>query len=116
MKGNKKISRGQIDVGYKVYTALFNYNGTSFTIIELENDIGLLVWTTTGTGDYLATLTNAFTGDNTVCFAGNDNTTEAISFFSKKNNNSVALKMRDIDTGNANGISYYVSLEIRVYN
>tara|TARA_R110000851_G_C12959849_1_gene554152 strand:+ start:547 stop:897 length:351 start_codon:yes stop_codon:yes gene_type:complete len=116
MKNNKKLSRGQAGIGYKVYTVLFNYNGAAFTIWELENDVGAISWSTTGTGDYLATLTGAFSGDKTVCFAGNDTTTEAVSFFSKSNNNSVSLKIRDINTGSANGISHYISLEIRVYD
>jgi len=52
--------------GYKIYTALLTQVGTSApTATVLENTIGDIVWTRSGTGEYIGTLASAFTIDKT---------------------------------------------------
>jgi hypothetical protein len=40
------------------------------TATVLRNSIGDVVWTRSNTGEYVATLANAFTASKTICFAG----------------------------------------------
>lgn len=60
---------------YKVYIATLTQTGTSApTATVLENTLGgTLVWTRTGQGQYLATLSGVFTANKTVIFCGPDN-------------------------------------------
>ena len=54
-------SVGQV-TAYKVYTALLTQTGTNAPVATvLENTIGDIVWTRVDVGEYLATLSNAFT-------------------------------------------------------
>ncbi len=52
---------------YKVYTALLSQTGTSApTAVVLENTlVGAIVWTTLGDGQYIGTLSGAFTANKT---------------------------------------------------
>lgn len=112
---------------YKVYTALLNQSGTDAPVATvLENTLGgTPVWTRSSTGNYICTLTGAFTLNKTFCSAmygtvwGNG----ALSFnFGVNDNNSIVLSAFSYDAG---GLINYVDfnnnpgndicVEIRVY-
>ncbi len=70
---NHYVTKAQLDAAgrpYKVYTALLSQSGTNApTAIVLENTLGgTVVWTRTGTGNYTAALTGAFTSNKTAFF------------------------------------------------
>ena len=120
LKGNnlsdlldKPVARKNLR-GYNTYTALFSYDGTSVTLVELENTIGSIVFTRNGTGDYTATLTGAFTDNKTFCFASNEEGN--VTNFNRNNNNTLDLDIFTIALGNRVNLSTDVSLEIRVYD
>lgn len=54
---------------YKVYTALLSQSGTEAPVaVELENTLGgTVVWTRSGIGTYVGTLTGAFSSFNVWC-------------------------------------------------
>jgi len=56
---------------YKSYIALITQTSTNAPVATvLRNSIGDIVWTRANTGEYVATLANAFTASKTICFAG----------------------------------------------
>ena len=57
---------------YTKYIALITQSSTSApTVIELENTIGPIVWTRKGTGEYVGTLSGAFTANKTYAMISN---------------------------------------------
>lgn len=57
---------------YKKYVALISQSSTSApTVHELENTIGPIVWTRSAVGNYLGTLTGAFTANKTYAMISN---------------------------------------------
>jgi hypothetical protein len=51
---------------YQRYIALITQTSTSApTVIELENTIGPIIWTRKATGEYVGTLSGAFTANKT---------------------------------------------------
>lgn len=102
---------------YKVYTALISQSNTDAPVtIVLENTIGNIVWTRANTGQYLGTLTGAFTLDKTVCFTGGNTNNDNIHHTTQRNNGSSVV----IETYNSGAKADYLlaktSIEIRVYN
>lgn len=113
---------------YKVYTALLNQSGSNDPVATvLENTLGgTPVWTRSGTGTYICTLTGAFTLNKTFCSAmygtvwGNG----ALSFnFGVNDDNSIVLSSFNYDAGGlVNAIDFNnnpgndICVEIRVYN
>lgn len=57
----------------KTYMALISQSGASAPTVKVQtpNGIGTIVWTRVGAGNYLGTLSGAFTLDKTLCFIGN---------------------------------------------
>lgn len=103
---------------YKVYTALISQTGTSApTAIVLENTLGgTVVWTRTASGQYLATLSGAFTVDKTVPIISA--TSVSYMFASKPNsiNNLVVHTALESTGGFGDGYLVNTPIEIRVYN
>ena len=105
---------------YKVYTALLSQTGTSApTAIVLENTFGgTVVWTRISKGQYIGTLTGAFTLNKTIVFA-----TTGFNDYVSTNAYSVDVNSVSIDTFSTNDLlseiddaMYKTSFEIRVYN
>lgn len=104
---------------YKVYTAIFNQSGTSAPSAPniFENTIGAIVWTRTGVGTYVGTLSGAFTASKTIGFLTNTIVTGATP---------INVKISSSTTNTIDVVSYIngavsdnaignMSLEIRVY-
>ena len=103
---------------YKVYTAFYTQQGTanpSFTV--LENTIGSVSWSRTGTGTFVATSSNLFTLNKTfiTTLSGTTNFIINASTFSSSD---VWLNFLSLTTGNlTDGINTNKNfVEIRVYN
>ena len=101
---------------YKVYTALLSQSNTDAPVaIVLENTIGNIVWTRLNTGQYLGTLTGAFTLDKTICFTGGNTNNANIHHTTQRNNDSSVV----VETYNSGAKADYLlaktSIEIRVY-
>jgi hypothetical protein len=57
---------------YQRYIALITQTSTSApTVIELENTIGPIIWTRKATGEYVGTLSGAFTANKTYATISN---------------------------------------------
>lgn len=102
---------------YKVYSALISQSGTSApTVTILENTIGSIVWTRTGTGEYLATLTGAFTASKTfVSLTLGYLSTIAIGYSIRQNDDNVKLLTYDTTNAGVDAKLTNASFEIRVY-
>ncbi|MFO0089980.1 MAG: hypothetical protein ACK518_04190 [bacterium] len=105
---------------YKVYVGLLSQSGTSNpTVIELENTIGNIVWTRRGIGDYIGTLSDAFTLNKTwfskpsLDYFSQSNAEENV-WFSRLDSDTVNLYNVDTGTSPIDGIGQ-LSIEIRVY-
>jgi len=107
---------GFVRVGenYKVYTALLTQSGTSAPVATvLENTLGgTVVWSYTASGDYLATLSGAFTVGKTwmTIVPYGDNGPQGIYSLANISANTV----RVMDVNGDNGL-VYTPIEIRVY-
>jgi hypothetical protein len=104
--------------GYKCYVGeLNNTTGSSqnVTVSEFENELGSIVWSNQGSGNYTGTLSGAFVND-TVCFSSNDNVTESVTFFRRVDNDTVSLKIRTNSSGAGFTLANNIYLEIKVYN
>lgn len=106
--------------GYKVYTALLTQTGTDDPVaIVLENTIGDIIWSYINTGEYVGTLTGAFTTDKTAGFLGSNLTLpgqKGMLNIANTDINSINVQTFDIDNLSSNDILYYTFLEVRVYN
>jgi hypothetical protein len=103
----------------KIYTALLTQSGSgapSATILG-TNEIGSIVWTRNGVGDYTGTLTGAFTANKTFIMVqrGGDTGTGYInpwSFWADANSINIAV----LDNINAATDGFTnMAIEIRVY-
>jgi len=115
-----------LDRGYKVYIALLSQSLTDAPVATiLENTLGgTVVWSYEGVGDYLATLSGAFTENKTllpnVYSLSVDGVLEGTIKYNRIDINSIQLDIRENITGNPSddllnaGGEYFV--EIRVYN
>ncbi len=116
---------------YKVYTAILNQSSTNAPVpIILENTLGgTITWTRSLAGNYVGTLTGAFTEDKTVIFINGYNSTvsniqyETIAVWGDADTIAVGTyKLTEQDSaGNLlktalDGVLYIASIEIRVYN
>lgn len=108
-------------VAYKVYTALISQSGTSApTATILENTLGgTIVWTRTTTGQYVGTLSGAFTINKTWVVAqdvsalgGNSKTTIRTT----GSTNTIDLITSDASSSAIDGALSTTPIEIRVYN
>lgn len=112
---------------YKVYTALLTQTGTDAPVATvLENTIGNIVWSRVNTGQYRATLNNAFDATKTIVYSsqiGLINFTPPSTFtyevylvtHKATGQNFVDIVVFDI-TGNPVDLnSNTTSIEIRVY-
>jgi len=105
---------------YKVYTALLTQTGTNApTAVVLENTLGgTVVWSRNSTGDYRATLINAFTLSKTHVIA----TPSVNPFFTVVGNkttgsaDTVVLLTQTTAGANADDRLQGTPIEIRVYN
>jgi len=118
---SKAIEVGDLR-GYKVYTALLTQSGTDApTAIVLENTIGNIVWTRQAAGDYIATLSNAFVLNKTICLAyANQIDSQGVPYlyyFERINISSLSLQTGNSNTtSNEDGLIINIPFEIRVYN
>lgn len=105
---------------YKVYTALLSQSGTSApTATVLENTLGTVVWTRSNTGQYVGTLTGAFTGQKTIIFVNRSNPA-ATAFDTNMAANVININTVGYTTFSnsayVDGQTNSASIEIRVYN
>jgi hypothetical protein len=102
-------------VNYKKYIALISQTGTNDpTLSILENTIGDIVWTRAAVGDYLGTLTGAFsTQDKVYLIIGQSQTDRfSINYIDSDNVNIITL---DSAGTNQDTLLGYTTIEIRVY-
>ena len=106
---------------YKVYTALLSQSGTSApTAKVLENTLGgPIVWTRSGIGQYIGTLTGAFTDQKTIIFVNRSNPA-ATAFDTNMAANVININTVGYTTFSnsayVDGQTNSASIEIRVYN
>jgi len=100
---------------YKTYTALLSQTGTNApTAIVLENTLGgTVVWTRSLIGNYVGTLSGAFTTNKTAVLHGNGTTNTIVSSI-VSSVNSVGIVTTTAGAG-ADGLLSNTTLEIRVY-
>ena len=103
---------------YQRYIALITQTSTSApTVIELENTIGPIIWTRRGTGEYLGTLSGAFTASKTYTMLSNavkDN--QAVIYWLNANNIIIeTLEVKHPAGSHQDGFLNKNTLEIRVY-
>jgi hypothetical protein len=108
---------------YKVYTALLTQSGENIITTILENTIGDIVWSQSGTGQYEGLLYGAFTDEKTYLSitTNADAASNPIPYFRISNNlDGVFIETFLTDTdGNgfrADGYLNQTPIEIRVYN
>jgi len=109
------IINGAPVVNYKKYIATISQTGIlDPTVTVLENTIGDIVWTRIGVGEYLGTLTGAFSAqDKVYCISGN-NDFDSTSL--KWNSvNDVILWSFDSTHSPIDASLNYTTIEIRVY-
>lgn len=106
---------------YSVYTGIFNQSGGANPVVTvLENTIGSIVWTATGTGVFRGTLVGAFPVElkTLCCILGNANSNNIINFYWIDTNNIEISIYGDWTNPGApmaaNG-AYNLPIEIRVY-
>lgn len=106
---------------YKVYTALLSQSGTSApTATVLENTLGgTIVWSRSNTGQYIGTLTGAFTDQKTIIFVNRSNPA-ATAFDTNMAANVININTVGYTTFSnsayVDGQTNSASIEIRVYN
>jgi len=106
---------------YKVYTALLSQTGTSApTATVLENTLGgTVVWTRSTIGQYVGTLTGAFTDQKTIIFVNRSNPS-ATAFDTNMAANVININTVGYTTFSnsayVDGQTNSASIEIRVYN
>ena len=104
---------------YKKYIALISQSSTSApTVIELENTIGPIVWTRSGTGVYYGTLTDMFPDPDKVYIMINQVVLNSIVLASYSSNDIVAIDTTNLHSPTAAHHDSHLSkntLEIRVY-
>lgn len=103
---------------YKVYTALLTQSGTDNpTIIELENNLGVITITRGTTGSYSVYSGGFFTANKTALFITPTAITGAKLYnFIQIDSSNLIIKTTD-STGTAiDGALYNAAIEIRVYN
>lgn len=118
------VTKGQLDANsrpYKVYTALLSQSGTSApTATVLENTLGgSIVWTRNNIGQYVGTLTGAFTDQKTIIFVNRSNPA-ATAFDTNMAANVININTVGYTTFSnsayVDGQTNSASIEIRVYN
>lgn len=101
---------------YNVYVAKMSQSGTAApTAVVMENTIGEIVWTRNGAGDYVGTLSGAFsTTDKLWAIVGRpSNNRTATVFYSTANAISLIVQA-DAGAGQDNSLNE-TPIEIRVY-
>lgn len=102
-------------VPYKSYVATLAQSGTAApTATVLQNELGgTVVWTRTGTGVYIATLSGAFTSNKTVCFVNNSIPDTQLQAY-PTSVNAVELDQQNLASAAQDGL-FSNCIEIRVY-
>jgi hypothetical protein len=113
----EKITRKLIRGNYKSYVALISQSGKVDPTIDaiLENTLGNIVWTRNNEGEYIGTLSNAFTTNKVICFAGVNNNTLSSIQLSASTVNEIALNTFDSTNTLSDALLSNTSIEIRVY-
>jgi len=105
---------------YKIYRALLSQIDTDNpTANVLENTIGNIVWTTTDVGQYIGTLTNAFTNDKTFLYVSQGNYgADFPNFYSinRNSNNEIGIITQLFDGTFTDGLLTKREVQIIVYN
>jgi hypothetical protein len=106
---------------YKSYVALISQSGIDAPVATvLENTLGgAVVWSRSVTGQYVGTLTSAFTTGKTACFVtsktANDYVSQYDYFLESSNTDDINLTSVSI-TGAEDGLLLDKIIEVRVYN
>lgn len=84
--------------GYKIYEATLNQTGTDAPVATIHNNtIGTIVWTRTGTGTYIGTLTGAFpTALTTITITNDPTAVTRRTFGSNTTANTVTLSVWEL--------------------
>jgi len=102
---------------YLTYVVNMSQSGTNDPIVvELSNSLsGAIVWTRTGTGAYLGTLTGAFLTDKVVTFVGGDRTLPDSTIMAYRASDNTIQIITNTEFTGADGVLNNTSIEIRVY-
>ena len=120
---SKRIKAGLLipAAAYKKYVALLTQSGANPpTAVVLENTIGNIVWTYLNTGNYVAGLTNGFTG-NVWAIIGTKGVeagpVQPIAHCNlyKYSNDEAVLRTYNQQNQISNDLLWKTSIEIRVY-
>ncbi|REC46039.1 hypothetical protein [Chryseobacterium sp. 5_R23647] len=115
---NNKIKASK---GYKNLTALLQFTNGTFepTFLELENNIGNIVWKRTGIGEYVGTLSGAFINNRTWTMAQINSQDGGVPFgcrVGRLTDDQLFLSIFRIAEGNPTNIAGTCgSLEIKIY-
>src|SRR3990167_5465013 len=114
---NSSLTSSTQTAGKKVYKALLTQAGTDApTAIILENTIGNIVWSRNGVGDYLGTLTGAFSSINKTAIQFTNNPGDPDRTDSPYWNNINSIGILTKYTGIlSDDVLYYGTITIEVY-
>lgn len=117
---------------YKSYVALVTQTSTNApSVTVLRNNIGDIVWTRSGSGEYVGTLSNAFPSGKTYTLIGSDLNSlsdlfdDRRSYFKRLSNSTVKLESYTITFDPigetmiktaTDSLLSFATIEIRVYN
>lgn len=122
MGGAWSVNQEQV-APYKVYSAEFSQSGTSApTVVIKQNEVGSIVWSRSGAGDYRGTLTGAFSSANfltaQIIYLGNNGAFGGVAqaFINKVSNDEIRMLTQTGDLTNVDNLLINSFIEIRVYN
>jgi hypothetical protein len=104
--------------GYSVYTAQMTQTGTNAPTANIlgTNDIGAIVWTYTGVGQYFGTLAGAFPEDKFWAVAEMSNSSGSEAHFNRISDDVILLSTRNTSFVFTDAIMARMPIEIRVYD
>lgn len=113
---------GYLGKGYKAYIANLTQTGSSApTVTPIVNEIGAIIWTRSGVGEYVGTLAGAFPVGKIICFVQQSSNGFPRGFINCGPFGTNVINLRTFDTSGvaADGLFGTIntsSLEIRVYD
>lgn len=112
----KKLKRKLNSRRYRVYSAIISQAGTAApTAVELENEIGSIVWTRNNVGIYFATLSAAFPENKTFIITNNRTQSGNYLVSFRSSDNQVNVVQVGADGTTPADVLSDIPIEIRVY-
>jgi hypothetical protein len=104
--------------GYSVYTAQMTQTGTNAPTANIlgTNDIGAIVWTYSGVGQYFGTLAGTFLIDKLWTVATLSTSSGVEAHFNRISDDVILLTTRNTSFTNTDGLLARTPIEIRVYD